>query len=311
MPVPTINRQAIQPFSHLELIAKQVVEGFITGLHKSPFHGFSVEFAEHRLYNKGESTKHIDWKLFGRTDKLFIKRYEEETNLRCHIIIDNSSSMYFPAADLAGDKHNKITFSVYCAAALIELLKRQRDAVGLSVFSEKVDIHTPDKSSSLHHKMLFAELEKLLEPFDKENHRSTSAIQAIHQIAEIIHKRSLVIIFSDMMDSQAGSEELFSALQHLKHNKHEVILFHVNDRSKELDFDFDNRPYRFVDMETGEELKLHPNEIKETYLQQMTHFKNELKLKCGQYKIDFVEADINLGFDQVLMPYLIKRTKMM
>ncbi|MCK6650368.1 MAG: DUF58 domain-containing protein, partial [Bacteroidia bacterium] len=111
MPVPTINRQVIQPFSHLELIAKQVVEGFITGLHKSPFHGFSVEFAEHRLYNKGESTKHIDWKLFGRTDKLFIKRYEEETNLRCHIIIDNSSSMYFPAADLAGDKHNKITFS--------------------------------------------------------------------------------------------------------------------------------------------------------------------------------------------------------
>lgn len=311
MPVPTINRQAIQPFSHLELIAKQVVEGFITGLHKSPFHGFSVEFAEHRLYNKGESTKHIDWKLFGRTDKLFIKRYEEETNLRCHIIIDNSSSMYFPAADLAGDKHNKITFSVYCAAALIELLKRQRDAVGLSVFSETVDVHTPDKSSSLHHKMLFAELEKLLEPYDKENHRSTSAIQAIHQIAEIIHKRSLVIIFSDMMDSQAGSEELFSALQHLKHNKHEVILFHVNDRSKELDFDFDNRPYRFVDMETGEELKLHPNEIKETYLQQMTHFKNGLKLKCGQYKIDFVEADINLSFDQVLMPYLIKRTKMM
>lgn len=311
MPVPTINRQAIQPFSHLELIAKQVVEGFITGLHKSPFHGFSVEFAEHRLYNKGESTKHIDWKLFGRTDKLFIKRYEEETNLRCHIIIDNSSSMYFPAADLAGDKHDKISFSVYRAAALIELLKRQRDAVGLSVFSEKVDVHTPDKSSSLHHKMLFAELEKLLEPYDKESHRATSAIQAIHQIAEIIHKRSLVIIFSDMMDSQAGSEELFSALQHLKHNKHEVILFHVNDKSKELDFDFDNRPYRFVDMETGEELKLHPNEIKETYLSQITHFKNELKLKCGQYKIDFVEADINLGFDQVLMPYLIKRTKMM
>ena len=132
----------------------------------------------------------------------------------------------------------------------------------------------------------------------------------MHQIAEAIHKRSLVIIFSDMMDSQADSEELFSALQHLKHNKHEVVLFHVTDKQKELDFEFENRPYRFIDMETGEEVKLHPNEIKDTYLKEMSEYKHELMLKCGQYKIDFVEADINLGFDQVLMPYLVKRTKM-
>src|SRR5215212_6069566 len=157
-----INQQEVQQLSHLELLAKQVVEGFITGMHKSPFHGFSVEFAEHRLYNKGESTKHIDWKLYGRTDKLFIKRYEEETNLRCQLIIDDSSSMYFPVPDKSslsfGESKsglNKITFSVYCAAAMIELLKRQRDAVGLSIFSEKVEVHTPAKSSSLHHKMLY------------------------------------------------------------------------------------------------------------------------------------------------------------
>ena len=150
-----IDQQQIRQFSNLELIAKQVVEGFITGLHKSPFHGFSVEFAEHRLYNKGESTKHIDWKLYGRTDKLFIKRYEEETNLRCQLIIDDSSSMYFPMPDGKELKQNKITFSVYCAAAMIELLKRQRDAVGLSVFSETVEVHTPAKSSSLHHKILY------------------------------------------------------------------------------------------------------------------------------------------------------------
>jgi uncharacterized protein (DUF58 family) len=307
----SINQQPLQQFTHLELIAKQVIEGFITGLHKSPFHGFSVEFAEHRLYNKGESTKHIDWKLFGRTDKLFVKRYEEETNLRCQLVIDDSSSMYFPVPDGKSVKQNKITFSVYCAAAMIELLKRQRDAVGLSIFSEKVEVHTPAKSSSLHHKMLYHELEKRIQPFDANVHKKTSAIQALHEIAEGIHKRSLVMVFSDMMDSKANSEELFSALQHLKHNKHEVILFHVVDKQKEMNFDFENRPYRFVDMETGEEVKLHPNEIKETYLTQMSSYKKELMLKCGQYKIEFVEADINEGFEQVLMPYLIKRTRMM
>ena len=307
----SIDQQPIRPFTQLELIAKQVVEGFITGLHKSPFHGFSVEFAEHRLYNKGESTKHIDWKLYGRTDKLFIKRYEEETNLRCQLIIDDSSSMYFPLPDGKEVKQNKITFSVYCAAAMIELLKRQRDAVGLSVFSETVEVHTPAKSSSLHHKMLYHELEKRIQPHDVHIHKKTSAINALHEIAEGIHKRSLVMIFSDMMDSKANSDELFSALQHLKHKKHEVILFHVVDKKKEMEFDFDNRPYRFVDMETGEEIKLHPNEIKDSYLSQMAEYKKELMLKCGQYKIDFVEADINLGFDQVLMPYLLKRTRMM
>ncbi|MBK7183455.1 MAG: DUF58 domain-containing protein [Bacteroidetes bacterium] len=307
----TIDHSPLQQFTHLELIAKQVVEGFITGLHKSPFHGFSVEFAEHRLYNKGESTKHIDWKLFGRTDKLFIKRYEEETNLRCQIIIDSSSSMYFPLADLPKGKHSKITFSAYCAAAIIELLRRQRDAVGLSVFSDGVDVHTQAKSSSLHHKMLYHELEKLIQPFDVKTHKTTSAIQSIHTIAEAIHKRSLVVIFSDMMDSKANAEELFSALQHLKHNKHEVILFHVADKQKEIDFEFENRPYRFIDMETQEEIKLHPNEIKESYLKEMAEFKNQLKLKCGQYKIDFVEADINLDFTQVLRPYIVKRAKMM
>lgn len=307
----SIDPRPLQPFTHLELLAKQVVEGFITGLHKSPFHGFSVEFAEHRLYNKGESTKHIDWKLYGRTDKLFIKRYEEETNLRCQIIIDNSSSMYFPIPEGKAPKDNKITFSVYCAAALIELLKRQRDAVGLSVFSDHIEVQTNARSSSLHHKMLYHELEKMIQPRKPDEHKRTSAVKALHQIADAVHKRSLVIIFSDMMDSQADSEELFSALQHLKHNKHEVILFHVNDRQKELDFEFENRPYRFIDMETGEEVKLHPNEIKESYLKGMTEHKKELMLKCGQYKIDFVEADINLGFEQVLMPYLMKRTKML
>lgn len=314
----TIDQQLLQQFTHLELIAKQVVEGFITGLHKSPFHGFSVEFAEHRLYNKGESTKHIDWKLYGRTDKLFVKRYEEETNLRCQLIVDASSSMYYPVVENKafsfGDKTtkiNKITFSAYCAAALTELLKRQRDAVGLSIFSDAVELHTAAKSNSLHQKLIYRELEKRIQQPDLNVHKKTAVIEALHEISEAIHKRSLVILFSDMMDSRADSEELFSALQHLKHNKHEVIVFHVTDKQKELDFDFDNRPYKFIDLETGEEIKLHPKELKENYLSQMASFKKELMLKCGQNKIQFIEADINLGFDQVLLPYLIKRTKMM
>ena len=305
-----INQQELQQFGHLELIAKQVVEGFITGLHKSPFHGFSVEFAEHRLYNTGESTKHIDWKLFARSEKLFVKRFEEETNLRCQIVIDNSSSMYFPEIDIQseGEGFNKISFSVYCAAAIMYLLKKQRDAVGLSIFSESIEAHTPQKSSSVHHKLLHQELEESLKSRDK--YKKTFATVALHQVAENIHKRSLVIIFSDMMDNSTIEDELFSALQHLRHNKHEVILFHVVDKQKELDFAFENRPYRFVDMESGEEVKVHPNEVKEKYIRSMDSYKKELMLRCGQYKIDFVEADVNLGFKQVLLPYLIKRSKM-
>ena len=307
-----LNHQELQQFTHLELLARQVVEGFITGLHKSPFHGFSVEFAEHRLYNSGEPTKHIDWKLYGRTDKMFIKRYEEETNLRCHLVIDHSSSMYFPMPE-KGKKEvlNKITFSVQCAAAIAELLKMQRDAVGLSVFAEEVEVHTPARSSNVHHKLLFNEMEKLLEPLKQDVKKRTFAVEALHQIAESIHKRSLVIIFSDMFDSRTESDELFSALQHLRHNRHEVILFHVTDKRHEMEFDFDNRPYTFVDMESGEEVKVQPNEIKETYLHSINEFKHELKLRCGQYRIDFVEADINEGFKQVLLPYLMKRTRML
>lgn len=305
-----LDIQQIKEFANLELLARQVVEGFITGLHKSPFHGFSVEFAEHRLYNTGEPTKHIDWKLYGRSDKMFVKRYEEETNLRCQLVMDHSSSMYFPLNDGKKDALNKITFSVYCAAAIAELLKRQRDAVGLSIFAEDIELHTPAKSSAVHHKMLFHELEKLLTVPSPEEKHQTSAANAIHAIAESIHRRSLVVIFSDMFDSSANPDELFSALQHLKHNKHEVLLFHVTDKKHELDFDFENRPYSFIDMETGEEVKVHPAEVKENYLNSIQSFYKELKLKCAQYKIDLIEADINQGFKQVLLPYLMKRERM-
>ena len=308
---PIIEQSRLQQFGSLEFIAKQVVEGFITGLHKSPFHGFSVEFAEHRQYNTGESVKNIDWKLYGRTDRLYVKKYEEETNLRCQIFIDNSSSMYYPVMEKPDiSKPNKIIFSVYVAAALIYLLRRQRDAAGISLFSENVSLHTQSKSSSIHHKYLYSELEKLLVPTHPGDNRKTSAASALHELAERIHKRSLVIILSDMFENSAGNEELFSALQHLRHNKHEVVLFHVVDKKKELDFNFENRPYRFVDLETGEDLKVFPSKVKEQYTEAISKFKQDLKLRCGQYRIDFVEADINAGFEHVLLPYLVKREKM-
>jgi uncharacterized protein (DUF58 family) len=205
---------------------------------------------------------------------------------------------------------NKLTFSVHAAAALTYLLKKQRDAVGLTVFSDKVELNTQAKSNHAHQRMLFAELEKLLEKQTLEAHKKTFATEALHEIAESIHKRSLVIIFSDMMESGKKGEELFSALQHLRHYKHEVILFHGTDKSKEQDFEFENRPYNFIDMETGESVKIQPGEIKDTYVTSMAAYKKELMLHCAQYRIDFVEADIKEGFKQVLMPYLIKKSKM-
>jgi uncharacterized protein (DUF58 family) len=300
-----IDRSATEPFKNLELLAKKVVEGFITGLHKSPFHGFSVEFAEHRIYNTGESTRHIDWKLFARSEKLFIKRYEEETNLRCQIIIDTSASMLFPK----DEENNKLKFSVYAAASLCELLKQQRDSFGLTLFNDQITKHLPAKGSPLHQKLILNALEEVLD--EKPEKTTTSAAAALNQIAEIIHQRSLVVIFSDMFENNADNEELYAALQHLRYRKHEVVLFHVVDEAKEMNFEFDNKPYHFIDLESGEEIKLNPTQIKEQYKRSINEFTDQLKIKCGQYKIDFVEADIKQGFNLVLYTYLVKRQMML
>ncbi len=302
-----IDIQQFQQFDNLEFVARGVVEGFITGLHRSPFHGFSVEFAEHRLYNRGESTKHIDWKLFARTEKLFVKRYEEETNLRCHIVIDTSSSMMFP---YNSGIQTKLAFSVYSSAALIYLLRKQRDAVGLSLFSNEIELHTPARLSLVHAKLLYGHLNNLLNTDFSKDNKKTKASVVLHQIAESIHQRSLVILFSDMFDS-ADTEEVFSALQHLRHNKHEVILFHVKDKKLEQQFEFKNRPYKFVDLENGEEVKFNPVDVRDEYTSAVNDYFDALKLKCGQYKIDLVEADINDDFEKVLHAYLIKRSKLM
>lgn len=301
-----INRLKLAHFGNLELLAKQVVEGFITGLHKSPFHGFSVEFAEHRIYNKGESTRHIDWKLFGRTEKLFTKKYEEETNLRCQIIIDDSSSMYFPK----DDGISKFEFSVYAAASLIELLKKQRDAVGLSLISDKIDLHTQAKSSIAHHRFLYSELEKRMISYDPNQRKTTNIVQSLHDIAELAHRRSLIVVFSDLLDDPNKVDELFRALEHMRHNKHEVILFHVVDGKKEIEFELGNRPFNLVDMETGERMKIQPAEVKESYKKAINAYFEELKMRSINNRIDFMPADIHEGYNQILLQYLLKRQKM-
>ncbi len=297
----------IYGIKNLELLANQVVEGFITGIHKSPFHGFSVEFAEHRSYNKGESTKHIDWKLYAKTDKLFVKRYEEETNLRCHLILDNSASMHYPQLKSPSlDQLNKIGFSVIASAALLEILKRQRDAYGLSVYSDTNEFYAPAKGSERHRRMLLNQLELLLE---EQSKTKTKTFEALHEIADKIHKRSLIFLFTDMFQADKEEEILFEALRHLKYNKHEVVLFHTFDGKHELNFDFNNAPKRFVDVETGEHINLYADTVKEGYKTIVEKYFNQLKMKCMQYKIDYVPVDINQGFEQVLTTYLVSRKR--
>jgi uncharacterized protein (DUF58 family) len=294
----------LQQIPNIEFLANQVVEGFITGLHKSPYHGFSVEFAEHRQYNTGDNSRHIDWKLYARTDKLFIKKYEEETNLRCQLVIDTSGSMYYPTSNF-----NKIKFSAVAAAALVQLLKKQRDASGLTLINEQIELHTSAKSNAVHCKNLLISLQKCIDEHKKTTNTKQSQIaKNIDLLAEQLHKRSLVVIFSDFME--ADLEALKLALQHLKFNKHEVILFHVGDDETEAEFNFSKKPHIFIDSETGEEVKLNPANIREAYVEKMKQHKSILKTICMQFKIDYVEAFVNQNFEQVLFPFLKKRAKL-
>ena len=297
--------EKISSFQHLELLANQVVEGFISGMHKSPFHGFSAEFAEHKVYNPGETTKHIDWKLFAKTDRLYTKRYEEETNLRCHLIIDNSSSMHYPKLkDSQIFYENKIGFSVLASAVLMNLLKKQRDAVGLSVYSDSYEYYAPEKGSDRHHRMILNKLESLLE--NSKTPKSTDTISFLHQIAEKIHRRSMIVLFTDMF--QSGDEDsLFTALQHLKHNKHKIVLFHIIDEKTELNFDFDAAPRKFIDLESGEEINIFADNIKETYENQVSNYFKKVAITCAQNKIKYVPVSVGANFEKILTTYLVEK----
>jgi uncharacterized protein (DUF58 family) len=297
-----IKVEDIIKFNNLELLAKLVVDGFITGLHRSPYHGFSVEFAEHKPYNTGDSVRYVDWKLYSKTDKLFVKSYEEETNLRCYILVDCSSSMYYPL-----ETYGKLSFSLLAAASISKILQKQRDAVSLTLFSDDIEYQTPCKSTNLHFKQILDTMNQFLSIPKKE--KKTGLATSLEKIALASHKRSLIVMFSDMFENINNENLVFRGLQHLKHQKHEIIIFHVFEKTTEKDFAFNEHLIEFIDIETNERIKLSPYQFKKEYEQAFTNYLQCIKLKCQKFKIDFIEVDINAGFDRILREFLSKRSK--
>lgn len=298
-------------YKSLSFHARQIVEGYITGLHRSPFHGFSVEFAEHRQYNNGESTRNIDWRLYGRTDKLFVKQYAEETNLRCRLVIDHSGSMCFPPEGRGDLSHpNKLTFAVYASAILMELLVRQRDAFGLTLLSNGIDSHSETRSSKIHQQHLLEVLEQELRN-ELPTQGDTTISESLHRLADEMHWRSMVVLFTDALLRDGEREALFDALRHLRHNKHEVLLFHTLDRRHEADFDYADRPTLFIDLESGRRLKAQPSEVAEQYRSLMQRQLNELRQHAMRYRVDYQPVAVEEGVDRVILPFLLKRNKML
>lgn len=308
MDIKNASKQA-SLINNLPLLASQVVEGFISGIHKSPFHGYSAEFAEHKLYNKGESTKHIDWKLFAKTDKLYTKKYEEETNLRCHFILDQSSSMYYPEYDQINiNQLNKVSFSALSIACIMQLLKKQRDAAGISIYDEQLNFQAREKGSDRHFRMIYNKLEEVIQ--QRNESYTTNTYKFLHEIAENLKRRSMIFLFSDLFQNDVSKGELFEALRHLKFNKHQVVLFHTLDYKTEVNFNFGDSPKRFFDLETGSKIDLYADQIDKEYKQKMSTFIEELKLTCAKYKIRYVETDIRKNFEKVLSTYLVETQKL-
>lgn len=304
-----LDLQDHRHFEALEFFARQTVEGFITGLHKSPFHGFSVEFSEHRIYNPGESIRHIDWKLYGRTDRLYTKRFEEETNLRALFMLDTSGSMFYPAEAVSPENPNKALFSAVSILALMNLLRKQRDAVGLATFGQQ-NRQTELRSNYRHHRAINRALFEVLAQYQRGSQAQIGLVEKLHLTAQSLPRRSLLLLFSDLFEAQDDPQAFFDALKHLKYQRHEILLFWTLDTRTELDFTFENRPYRFVDLETGQNIKLNPREVVNMYREQSGEFAQELRRRCLQYRIELVEANIAHGYQSVLQAYLIKRKRM-
>ena len=291
----------VSKLKHIEIKAKRIVEGFITGLHKSPYHGFSVEFAEHKPYNPGESLKNIDWKVYGKTNKLYAKKYEEETNLRCQVVLDVSDSMRYPQKGMS-----KLEYGAYLAAALQYLMIGQRDAAGMTLFDEEIRFYAPPKSRYSWLVPIFSKLEEVVSSTDYFTHQTATAA-VLHQLAMKFHRRSFVVLITDLFNQFDAMDELFKALRHLRHEKHEVLVFHLLDRKTEQNFEFPNRPIILKDLESGEKLEVLPHQIRDKYQEMMKKFNASFKQKCYEFKIDFIEVDIAQSYDKVLTDYLVKR----
>ena len=279
----------------MELRARLVVEGFITGLHKSPYHGFSVEFAEHRQYMPGDEIRHIDWKVYGRTDRYYIKQYEEETNLKSYIILDASRSMQYASPG----NITKLEYGSYLVASLSYMMLKQQDAVGLTIFDERITTYLPPHATRAYLRQILVTLEKL------EPGNGTGAGTSLHQVADRIKRRGLVIIISDLLDKP---DEVLAALKHFRHKKNEVIVMQVLD-PRELTFAFDEDAI-FKDMETADRLMTQPWQIRKAYQREMGAFVERYKKECRENYVDYVQLDTATPFDVALIEYLSKRAKM-
>ncbi|MBR1799179.1 MAG: DUF58 domain-containing protein [Bacteroidales bacterium] len=299
-------------YSSLDFYARQVVEGYITGRHRSPFHGFSVEFADYRQYNTGESTRHIDWRLYGRTDRLYVKNYEEETNLRCYVLIDSSRSMWFPVDQMANfTRPNKLTFAACSAAVLVEMLYRQRDAFALTLFDQETILQTECRSNALHRKYIMEQLDELLiqKSVKQQAQQETNVAQTLHSMAEKMHRRSLVVLFTDALTDATRFDDILEALRHVRHNRHEVILFHTLDNRHETELQYGARPHRFIDLESGKTINLNPVNVAKSYTTAMNECRQRLIEQAMQYHIEYVGVDIEKGIHPVLLPFLLYRNK--
>ena len=289
-----LRPETVALLNSMSLRARLVVEGYIIGHHRSPYHGFSVEFAEHRSYGPGDEIKHIDWKLFGKTDRLYVKRYEEETNLRAHIILDTSKSMLYSSAEVS-----KLSYANSLAASLSYLMINQQDAVGIAKFSDKIDTFIPPKSRPSHLNLILSQLD------DKYSGYDTQIGIVLHELADRIRKRGMVILISDLLDKP---ENIMKGLKHFRHQNQEVIVFHIQDR-KESEFDFDTRT-KFFDMETGEEIVTEPWHIRSNYNELISKLESNYKSNCRENLIDYVPLFTDQSLDIGITEYLIKRSKL-
>lgn len=299
-----LDPTVVSKLDNMELRARLIVEGFMTGLHRSPYHGFSVEFAEHRPYNPGDELRHVDWKVYAKTDRHYVKQYEEETNLRHYVLLDTSTSMrYRQSAALS-----KLEYGVYLAASLHYLMVKQRDATGLIAFDSKVHTILPPKSTSRYLRQLLTALERILA--DSEGEKRTAAANALDEVAERIARRSLVVLITDLFENLASHDSLLKSLRHLRYRGHEVLVFHVLESGAEREFNFPNVPMVFRDMETGDEITLQPAQLRENYREAVKRFSDSFRLRCLEYHIDFIEIDTDESYDTALLAYLNKRRQL-
>ncbi len=292
-----LDPAAVSRLAGMELVARLVVEGFISGMHKSPYQGFSVEFVEHRQYMPGDEIRYIDWKVYGKSDRYYIKKFEEETNLKSYILLDTSGSMAFKGDESSGEI-TKLEYGCYLAACLSYLMLKQRDSVGLVIFNDQLRSYIPPRLGPTHLHALMSGLENVSPGGD------TNISATFHELAQRIVRRGLIIIISDLMDDP---EKVLRSLKHFRHKKHEVIVFHVLDPA-DLTFPFDG-PVLFRDLETQEQLSVEAELLRDEYLQQMDQFISTYRNGCRANSMDYVQMDTSVPFDYALSLYLSMRKR--